>query len=83
MKAMKTPIVDFINRYNEKNYLRLHMPGHKGASFLGPEKYDITEINGADVLYQASGIIRESEENASSIRIPLELRYWRTEPACS
>lgn len=43
------------------------MPGHKGAGLLGVEKYDITEIDGADSLYEASGIIAESEENASEI----------------
>jgi arginine/lysine/ornithine decarboxylase len=43
------------------------MPGHKGKSFLGFEKYDITEIKGADSLFEASGIIKESEENASGL----------------
>lgn len=43
------------------------MPGHKGAGSLGVEKYDITEIGGADSLYEANGIIAESEENASKI----------------
>lgn len=62
---MKTPIRDFVKEYAEKAPLRLHMPGHKGASFLGVEKYDITEVSGADSLYEADGIIRESEENAS------------------
>ncbi|MBR2417139.1 MAG: aminotransferase class I/II-fold pyridoxal phosphate-dependent enzyme, partial [Clostridia bacterium] len=46
---------------------RLHMPGHKGKAFLGFEKADITEINGADVLYSPDGIIEESENNASSL----------------
>ena len=41
------------------------MPGHKGASVLGCEALDITEISGADVLYSAEGIIKESENNAS------------------
>ena len=41
------------------------MPGHKGAGEI--EKYDITEIFGADSLYEAGGIIRESEEYASQI----------------
>lgn len=41
------------------------MPGHKGKSFLGTEKADITEIDGADVLYHSNGIIRQSEENAA------------------
>lgn len=43
------------------------MPGHKGASFLGCEKIDITEIDGADALYHARGIINESEENATAL----------------
>ena len=64
---MKTPIVDFVKNYNNKNSIRLHMPGHKGRSFLGIENSDITEIDGADVLYSADGIIEESENNASSL----------------
>lgn len=43
------------------------MPGHKGTSFLGMEHLDITEIDGADSLYEASGIIAESEANASQL----------------
>ena len=62
---MNTPIVDFVRAYAERAPLRLHMPGHKGASLLGFEAYDITEIAGADSLYEADGIIRESERNAS------------------
>lgn len=61
---MNTPIYDFVSQYADSNTLRLHMPGHKGASLLGFEKYDITEICGADSLYDAEGIIRESEKNA-------------------
>lgn len=62
---MNTPICDFIKNYAEDNRLRLHMPGHKGKAQLGYEKYDITEIVGADSLYHADGIIKESEENAT------------------
>ena len=43
------------------------MPGHKGKPLLGMEMLDITEIAGADSLYEAGGIIRESEENASTL----------------
>ena len=64
---MKTPIVDFVRRYAEAGVARFHMPGHKGAPFLGPEPYDITEIEGADVLYSADGIIEESERNAAAL----------------
>jgi len=43
------------------------MPGHKGREVVGCEKYDITEIEGADVLYSSGGIIRESENIASEL----------------
>jgi len=61
---MNTPICDFVRRYASENPLRLHMPGHKGVPVLGMEHLDLTEIDGADSLYEADGIIRESEENA-------------------
>ncbi len=64
---VKTPICDFVKKYAESGNTRFHMPGHKGTSFLGAEKLDITEIDGADVLYNPSGIIKESEEIASSL----------------
>ena len=59
--------MDFVRKYADENKTRLHMPGHKGASLLGFEKYDITEISGADSLFEADGIIEESEKNASSL----------------
>ena len=62
---MNTPICDFVRKYKDNGALRLHMPGHKGEGVLGIEALDITEIDGADSLYQASGIIKQSEENAS------------------
>ncbi|MBQ2827957.1 MAG: aminotransferase class I/II-fold pyridoxal phosphate-dependent enzyme [Clostridia bacterium] len=62
---MNTPICDFVKKYAESDSLRLHMPGHKGKSLLGFESFDITEIDGADSLYEAEGIIKESEKNAS------------------
>ena len=64
---MDTPICDFVRRYAESNALRLHMPGHKGTAFLGMEPFDITEIDGADSLYEASGIIHQSETNAGRL----------------
>jgi arginine/lysine/ornithine decarboxylase len=64
---MDTPICDFVRRYAAGCTLRLHMPGHKGAGPLGFEQLDITEISGADSLYEARGIIAKSEENASSL----------------
>ena len=64
---MNTPVADFVRRYAESGTARLHMPGHKGRAFLGCEALDITEIAGADALYEASGIIAQSERNASAL----------------
>lgn len=64
---MNTPICDFVRSYAAGSAVRLHMPGHKGQGPLGCETLDITEITGADSLYEADGIIRESEENAGRL----------------
>lgn len=79
---MRTPIFDFCHKYAASDTLRFHMPGHKGMAdhkgfcehntvsdipFLGLEPLDLTEIAGADSLYEADGIIRESEDNASAL----------------
>ena len=64
---MNTPICDFVKNYSKKNMVRAHMPGHKGENVLGFENLDITEIKGADSLFECDGIIKESEKNASEI----------------
>ncbi|MBE6549920.1 MAG: amino acid decarboxylase [Ruminococcaceae bacterium] len=63
---MRTPICDFVKKYADSKSVRLHMPGHKGVGSLC-ESLDITEIAGADSLFEANGIIRESEKNASAL----------------
>ena len=66
---MTQPICRFVREYADAHPLRLHMPGHKGKTVLGPEALDITEIAGADVLYsrEGTGIIRQSEETAAEL----------------
>ena len=64
---MNTPICDFVREYAAGDPVRMHMPGHKGRALIGPEALDLTEIEGADVLYRARGVIRESEENAAGL----------------
>ena len=64
---METPICNFVRKYADSEAIRLHMPGHKGKNILGLEALDITEIDGADSLYEANGIIRQSEENAGRL----------------
>jgi len=64
---MNTPIFDFVKKYAESKVSRMHMPGHKGKGALGCEQFDITEIDGADVLSVGGGIIGESEANLTSL----------------
>ena len=64
---MNTPVCDFCREYARSGALRLHMPGHKGVPLTGFEPLDLTEIDGADSLFEANGILRESEENASRL----------------
>jgi arginine/lysine/ornithine decarboxylase len=64
---MDTPICDFVREYVRRDTARLHMPGHKGRPFLGCEALDITEISGADNLFEAGGIIMQSEKNAARL----------------
>ena len=64
---METPIADFVRRYADSGMIRAHMPGHKGKPFLGCEALDITEIRGADSLYEADGMILYSESHAGEL----------------
>lgn len=66
---MDTPICDFVEKYINSGAARLHMPGHKGVGQggFGCVPFDITEIAGADSLYDAAGIIAESEANAGKV----------------
>ncbi len=66
-RKMKTPIAEFVEKYEQSKMLRFHMPGHKGKNFLGCEGIDITEVKGADSLYEADGIIAKSEETATKL----------------
>ena len=74
---MKTPVYDFLKQYAESGMVRLHMPGHKGKlpyeMLREISQYDITEIAGADSLFEAGGILAQSEENAAML-----LRHHRT-----
>lgn len=75
---MGTPICDFVSRYAKGENIRMHMPGHKGLPFLGPEAIDITEICGADSLYEANGIIAESERRTADL-FGTEMTLYSTE----
>ena len=60
---------DFLLNHAEKHPVSFHMPGHKGAAFYKRFghgaflkdflDYDVTEIEGADNLFQREGIIAD------------------------
>ena len=62
------PLENALNEYIGKDLSRFHMPGHKGAENF-PEyfKYDITEVEGADSLFESSEGIFETENRFSKI----------------
>lgn len=76
---MKTPIYDFLKEYKDSGTIRCHMPGHKGraleSGLAGMFELDITEISGADSLFEAEGIIHESEKNMSALYKTAETVY--------
>lgn len=55
----------FVSDYAQSGVSRFHMPGHKGncpgLNALGG-LHDITEVEGADVLFSADGIIAQTEQ---------------------
>ena len=68
IEEMTTPIHDFLVKNSESHTIRCYMPGHKGTE----DPLDITEIDGADSLYDTDtnggkGIIAQSEKNASKL----------------
>ena len=60
-----------LEEYYNKDYLPMHMPGHKrNVELLEeklPYKIDITEIDGFDDLHHAEGIIKNIEDKARKI----------------
>ena len=66
----KQSIADFLQKHAQAEPVSFHMPGHKGAAFYRENGYgvfldrfmdwDITEIPGADNLFQTESIIAET-----------------------
>ena len=66
---MRTPVESFLRKHAAKRPISFHMPGHKGSKLYRSLGYgdfldrfmdcDITEIQGADNLFQTEGILKE------------------------
>ncbi len=67
---MNTPLYKAVKNYIDKDMARLHMPGHKGVlpDFLQQvAPFDITEVTGADSLFQCEEAILDCENLYTSI----------------
>ena len=63
-------LIEFIKAHQDRERASFHMPGHKGKAFFTKNGYadftdlmidgDLTEIEGADNLFKAEGILRET-----------------------
>lgn len=70
-------IYDFLMEHAKKNTVSFHMPGHKGSGIYADCGYgdflsrivdcDITEITGADNLFQTEGIILETQKRYAAL----------------
>ena len=67
------PLSRFLDSYAASGTLRAHMPGHKGRALAGDDALaaayarDITEIRGADSLFEADGILRDGEAATAAL----------------
>lgn len=73
---MKTPLWDALNEHVAAQRSSFHTPGHKSGRILSPAlkeawgeavfHYDLTEVRNLDVLQQADGVLKESQEAAAA-----------------
>ena len=61
----KTPLYERLRKHKELDRASFHTPGHKCSDFLPKEllSLDLTELPDTDALYEADGVIRETEKN--------------------
>lgn len=65
MANVKTPLNEALEQYIKDDWVRLHMPGHKGAELEPFGKlmaYDLTEVEGTDSLFEDDGPLKELED---------------------
>lgn len=74
---IKTPVQDFLLEHARTRPTSFHMPGHKGSALYrrcGFGEFldnifdcDITEIRGADNLFQTEGILKEAQKRYADL----------------
>lgn len=69
MTEYSTPLREALEKLLEEGRVPFYMPGHKGRMpypFEMAAPYDITEIEGADSLYEANGAIYAAEQRIAA-----------------
>ncbi|HJJ40700.1 MAG TPA: aminotransferase class I/II-fold pyridoxal phosphate-dependent enzyme, partial [Methanocorpusculum sp.] len=71
------PIISFLTKHADKHTVSFHMPGHKGSAIYRKFGYteflekmmdcDITEIIGADNLFQTEGILKAAQDEYAKL----------------
>lgn len=74
---MKESLYEILTAYGKKDYVPMHMPGHKRQMMEmdNPYTFDITEIDGFDNLHHAESLLKESQEFAAKICQAHETHY--------
>ena len=66
---MKTPIYSQLLKHKSLGYSPFHTPGHKNNNFFPKNLFelDFTELPDTDALYEAEGIILQTEKNLAKL----------------
>ncbi|WP_303675089.1 aminotransferase class I/II-fold pyridoxal phosphate-dependent enzyme [Vampirovibrio chlorellavorus] len=69
-----SPLVDALKTYDRQNRRRFHVPAHAGQCLYEdstiwnqPFRYDLTELDGLDVLSEPDGAISEAQQRMASL----------------
>ncbi len=71
---LETPLVDALKTYDRHDRRRFHVPAHAGQCLYEdstvwnhPFRYDLTELDGLDVLSEPDGVILETQQRMASL----------------
>ena len=66
---MNTPLYNALVNHKRLNRSSFHTPGHKSSGIINSEllELDYTELPDTDALFEASGVILESEKNLAEL----------------
>lgn len=65
----RNSLYEALIQHQKKGYVPFHTPGHKNSGFFPPEllQLDLTELPDTDALFEASGILAQTEQELSQL----------------